>query len=165
MCLTFSPSLKQLPWLLQVHSCQHHCSSKHSTSASLNNVSSWMPGEKRRQTTLHFHTNINKICFTMESQQPNKWIERLIFPNSAYRHHFHWGSAACFHGFTRKQQRLVVSRGSRQNRHIFPVLCGFLQECALSVSMEKHTEILTVARQSLMLSGWVYRPPHCKRIK
>lgn len=130
-------------------------------------MSTWLSGEKRRQTTLHFHTNINKMCLTVVSRQPNTntQMERLMFPNSAYHHQFHWDSATCFHGFTRKRQRLVLSRGSRQNRHIFPGLCGFLQECALSVSMEKHTEILTVAGQSLMLSGWVYRPPHCKRIK
>lgn len=34
-----------------------------------------------------------------------------------------------------------------------------LQECALSVAMERETEILTVAGQSFMLAGWVYRPP------
>ena len=55
--------------------------------------------------------------------------------------------------------------GSKQSKNIFPMLCGSLQECALSVTMERETEILTVAGQSLTLSGWLYRPPHCKRIK
>lgn len=50
MCLAYSSSLKQLPWLTQVHSCPHHCSPvvvQHSTSASVNNVSTGLSEDKR----------------------------------------------------------------------------------------------------------------------
>lgn len=110
---------------------------------------------RRRGSRGGLHLGHKLVALLKEGRQ--KETKRVHGNNTRTRSQ---SSAASFP--TETQRRLVVPAWIR---HIFPVPCGSLQECALSVTMERQTEILTVAGQSLPLNGWVYRPPHCKRIK